>query len=92
MKILFRFGAVAMIPLTYMLPSSVFIYFLTQGAFSVTQTIAMRNPAVRYCQMLPLRFAQKTYEFIIDTFGNVIDTSAMMINLSALLTYCLRNG
>ncbi|KAI9493409.1 60Kd inner membrane protein-domain-containing protein [Zychaea mexicana] len=53
MKNFFRVMAVAMVPFTAWMPSSVFIYWITSNAVSITQILALKNPTVRKALDIP---------------------------------------
>ncbi|KAI7874485.1 hypothetical protein K492DRAFT_183900 [Lichtheimia hyalospora FSU 10163] len=53
MKNFFRVMAVAMVPFTYWMPSSVFVYWITSNAVSIAQILTLKNPAVRKALDIP---------------------------------------
>lgn len=53
MKQMMKFSAFAMVPLTASFQSGVFLYWITTNATSITQTLLLRQPAVRQVVGLP---------------------------------------
>ncbi|KAI9318485.1 60Kd inner membrane protein-domain-containing protein [Dichotomocladium elegans] len=53
MKNFFRVVSLAMIPFTYWMPSGVFVYWITSNCVSITQILALKNPAIRKALDIP---------------------------------------
>ncbi|KAI9261510.1 60Kd inner membrane protein-domain-containing protein [Phascolomyces articulosus] len=53
MKNFFRGMAVVMIPFTAWMPSGVFVYWITSNVVSITQILALKNPAIRKALDIP---------------------------------------
>ncbi|KAK9768870.1 hypothetical protein K7432_000101 [Basidiobolus ranarum] len=54
LKWLFRFMAVAMVPVTANFASSIFVYWVTSNLFSVGQVLSLKSPAIRKAFNIPI--------------------------------------